>query len=44
MQPENGQLFQATQSSEVVRNLHEDLVVRWTYNSNATEGNTLTLK
>ena len=28
----------------VVRNLHEDLVLRWTYNSNAIEGNTLTLK
>jgi Fic family protein len=27
----------------VVRNLHEDLVLRWTYNSNAIEGNTLTL-
>jgi Fic family protein len=29
---------------EIVSNLHEDLVVRWTYNSNAIEGNTLTLK
>ena len=29
---------------EVVSNLHEDLVLRWTYNSNAIEGNTLTLK
>ncbi|MCA9428447.1 MAG: Fic family protein [Candidatus Omnitrophica bacterium] len=29
---------------EVVANLHEDLVVRWTYHSNAIEGNTLTLK
>lgn len=29
---------------EIVRNLHEDLVLRWTYNSNAIEGNTLTLK
>lgn len=29
---------------EVVFNLHEDLVLRWTYNSNAIEGNTLTLK
>jgi len=29
---------------EVVENLHEDLVLRWTYNSNAIEGNTLTLK
>ncbi|HBF34671.1 TPA: Fic family protein [Candidatus Sumerlaeota bacterium] len=28
---------------EVVANLHEDLVLRWTYNSNAIEGNTLTL-
>jgi Fic family protein len=28
----------------VVRNLHEDLVLQWTYNSNAIEGNTLTLK
>ena len=31
-------------SPEVVSNLHEDLVLRWTYNSNAIEGNTLTLK
>ncbi|MCB9481011.1 MAG: Fic family protein [Desulfobacteraceae bacterium] len=30
--------------SEVLKNLHEDLVLRWTYNSNAIEGNTLTLK
>ncbi len=30
--------------SEIVKNLHEDLVLRWTYNSNAIEGNTLTLK
>ncbi len=29
---------------EIARNLHEDLVLRWTYNSNAIEGNTLTLK
>jgi len=29
---------------EVMKNLHEDLVLRWTYNSNAIEGNTLTLK
>ncbi len=29
---------------EVVSNLHEDLILRWTYNSNAIEGNTLTLK
>ena len=28
----------------VVRNLREDLVVRWTYHSNAIEGNTLTLR
>ena len=26
-----------------LRSLHEDLVVRWTYHSNAIEGNTLTL-
>ncbi|MDY0037667.1 MAG: Fic family protein [Zoogloea oleivorans] len=26
-----------------LRNLHEELVLRWTYNSNAIEGNTLTL-
>jgi Fic family protein len=31
-------------SSEVLSNLHEDLVLQWTYNSNAIEGNTLTLK
>jgi len=30
-------------SSEMVKNLREDLIVRWTYNSNAIEGNTLTL-
>jgi len=30
--------------SEIVDNLHEDLILRWTYNSNAIEGNTLTLK
>lgn len=29
---------------EIVRNLHDDMVLRWTYNSNAIEGNTLTLK
>ncbi|GJQ59047.1 MAG: Fic family protein [Candidatus Scalindua sp. AMX11] len=29
---------------EIMRNLHDDLVLRWTYNSNAIEGNTLTLK
>ena len=28
----------------VVANLHDDLVLQWTYNSNAIEGNTLTLK
>lgn len=31
-------------NADVVKNLHEDLVVRWTYNSNAIEGNTLTLQ
>ena len=31
-------------SSAVVKNLHEDLVLRWTYHSNAIEGNTLTLQ
>ena len=29
---------------EVVSNLHENLIVEWTYNSNAIEGNTLTLQ
>ena len=29
---------------EIIENLHEELVLRWTYNSNAIEGNTLTLK
>lgn len=28
----------------VVKNLHQDLILRWTYNTNAMEGNTLTLK
>lgn len=28
---------------ESLRSLHEDLALRWTYNSNAIEGNTLTL-
>ena len=28
----------------IVRNLREDLMVRWTYHSNAIEGNTLTLE
>jgi Fic family protein len=31
-------------SEVVMRNLHEELVLQWTYNSNAIEGNTLTLK
>lgn len=30
--------------ANVLKNLHEDLVLRWTYHSNAIEGNTLTLK
>ena len=30
--------------NEVVANLHENLIVEWTYNSNAIEGNTLTLQ
>ena len=29
---------------EIFANLHKDLVLRWTYNSNAIKGNTLTLK
>jgi Fic family protein len=29
---------------EIVNNLHEDLVLRWTFNSNAIEGNTFTLQ
>ena len=29
---------------EIVENLHENLVLQWTYHSNAIEGNTLTLK
>ena len=29
--------------SSIVQNLREDLILRWTYNSNAIEGNTLTL-
>lgn len=28
----------------IVRNLRDDLIVRWTYHSNAIEGNTLTLR
>ncbi|KOR31969.1 hypothetical protein TI05_10255 [Achromatium sp. WMS3] len=31
-------------SHEVLQNTHEDLVLRWTYHSNAIEGNTLTLQ
>ncbi|MGL1903126.1 MAG: Fic family protein [Fibrobacterales bacterium] len=31
-------------AQQVVKNIHEDLILRWTYNSNAIEGNTLTLK
>ena len=31
-------------SQEMLSNLHEDLVLRWTFNSNAIEGNTLTLQ
>ena len=31
-------------SKEIVANLHENLIVEWTYNSNAIEGNTLTLQ
>lgn len=31
-------------SKEIIKNLHEHLVVEWTYNSNAIEGNTLTLQ
>jgi Fic family protein len=31
-------------SKDVLKNLHEDLLLRWTYNSNAIEGNTLTLQ
>jgi len=31
-------------SNDVLKNIHEDLVLRWTYNSNAIEGNTLTLQ
>lgn len=30
--------------SAIVKNLHENLVLQWTYHSNAIEGNTLTLK
>lgn len=29
---------------EIASNLHKDLVVRWTYHSNAIEGNTLTIR
>jgi Fic family protein len=31
-------------NTHVVANLHENLVLQWTYNSNAIEGNTLTLQ
>jgi len=31
-------------SAEIVRKLEEQFIVEWTYNSNAIEGNTLTLK
>jgi Fic family protein len=31
-------------SAKILQNLHEDLVLRWTYHSNAIEGNTLTLQ
>lgn len=31
-------------NENIVKNLHEDILLRWTYNSNAIEGNTLTLK
>lgn len=31
-------------AAEIVSNLHENLVLQWTYHSNAIEGNTLTLK
>ena len=30
-------------ASEMVKNLHDDMVVRYTYHSNAIEGNTLTI-
>ena len=30
-------------SPSIIKNLQEDLIVRWTYHSNAIEGNTLTL-
>jgi len=30
-------------NNTIVKNLREDLILRWTYNSNAIEGNTLTL-
>lgn len=31
-------------SQDMVHNLHEDLLLNWTFNSNAIEGNTLTLQ
>ena len=30
--------------AQIVKNLHESLVLQWTYHSNAIEGSTLTLK
>ncbi|HQS67960.1 MAG TPA: hypothetical protein PLM93_12305 [Sulfuricurvum sp.] len=29
-------------SDSIVKNLRDELILRWTYNSNAIEGNTLT--
>ena len=31
-------------SQDIVKNLHDNLVLQWTFNSNAIEGNTLTLQ
>jgi len=31
-------------STDMSKNLHEDLVLKWTFNSNAIEGNTLTMQ
>ena len=31
-------------SPQILKNLHEDLILKWTFNSNAIEGNTLTLQ
>jgi Fic family protein len=36
--------LKATLDPAIVRNLREDLIVRWTNHSNAIEGNTLTLQ